>query len=806
MANHYVHSTQHHFKAWFKADSKEALQQEYWLLAQELRLCEEKESMEHVIACLHLWFQDNPGWLLIYDNVKNKRDIYDLLPKKGGHLLITSRSGNSWLQGEQIEITEMSLKEAQGLVEKICGQYGREVDALLEKFGYLPLAIVHAASYMSTRRMNASEYLELYEKQRLDLLEKEELPSEDKHQPLLMTWRLIKEVLMEEKPNVLQLIEYGALFHNHSIPVYVLELVLRVERKISDVEAKELWGDIKKNLLQYSLITITHDNQFVSIHPLLQEFIIAAMKKTENYPSRLIYLANILILISQEQNASMADIYRRQKLLPHLVAVATVIDNVLVVKPEQGALLMPLKTSLLGTAGLINGLVGNAHAAKEQLERVLAIKKQYYGPLHVEVARSMMNLFIAYYGLGELWKAKALLEPALAIQERHYGPWHEYVGKTLINLSTACGDLGEVHQKKALLEKALVIHERYYGPEHVEVARVQVNLATAYGTLGDLHQAKMLLEKALIVEEQHYGAEHVEVARILHNLANVHGDLGDMQQKKMLLEKALAIKKCHYGSEHVEVAKTLHNLAVAYGALDDVRQKKALLEKALTIQEAHYGKEHVEVARTLCSLADACEILGDVPRAKALLEKALPIQEKHYAQAYPETAMTSYNLGRIYWQENNLDKAKMLIEQAIVIIANYAGYNSKQYADTQQWEKSLAAICRGMILLHERVLQPSLIPTPSAAQALLLLSRSGPPATLPQKKMLKEVKDLLDKEYPEADAQEDEEIQEHREAVLATLKRLQGHKLNSQEEAELKRLFDDLQGEVSSVMKKMTIE
>jgi len=85
----------------------------------------------------------------------------------------------------------------------------------------------------------------------------------------------------------------------------------------------------------------------------------------------------------------------------------------------------------------------------------------------------------------------------------------------------------------------------------------------------------------------------------------------------------------------------------------------------------------------------------------------------------------------------------------------------------------------------------------TATQSLFTPSRSTAPATLPQKKLLKEVRELLDKDYPEADAKEDEEIRVHREEVLATLNRLQGHKLNQQEEAKLIELLNRLRGEIA---------
>jgi len=73
----------------------------------------------------------------------------------------------------------------------------------------------------------------------------------------------------------------------------------------------------------------------------------------------------------------------------------------------------------------------------------------------------------------------------------------------------------------------------------------------------------------------------------------------------------------------------------------------------------------------------------------------------------------------------------------------------------------------------------------------LLLSRI-PPATLAQKKRLKEARDLLDKHYCVADAKEDEDIKQHREDFLARLDALQGHLLDAAEEVALDEVLVQL--------------
>ena len=113
LANYYIHHASHNysFKAWFKADSKEILEQQYWQLAQTLELIKEKDTSDQAITRLKTWFIENPDWLLVYDNVESYGAIYPLLPERNGHILMTSRNANDWLTEQQLEVSSMLLEE-----------------------------------------------------------------------------------------------------------------------------------------------------------------------------------------------------------------------------------------------------------------------------------------------------------------------------------------------------------------------------------------------------------------------------------------------------------------------------------------------------------------------------------------------------------------------------------------------------------------------------------------------------------------------------------------------------------------------
>jgi len=86
----------------------------------------------------------------------------------------------------------------------------------------------------------------------------------------------------------------------------------------------------------------------------------------------------------------------------------------------------------------------------------------------------------------------------------------------------------------------------------------------------------------------------------------------------------------------------------------------------------------------------------------------------------------------------------------------------------------------------------------SATKLPIITSFSTMTATGPQRRLLKQAEELLGKHYSETDANEFEDIRQQREQLLSVLTRLQGHRLNMEEEAELNQFIRQLRGEVRS--------
>ena len=681
-----------HYKGlfWFRASTYESLLQDYYQLGLALSLFDTKTKQEEALPIVTRWLERaaNAGWLAVYDDAYadyNAGDrvfsLQSLLPKQGGHILITSRNQAVVDEDDRIGIPLMTdEKDIIALMTPCLGpaipKPKAALLALAKTMGYLPLAMRQACGYINqtTGLNDIYQYLLCYEEEAKRYLEKNTLPVGDEHKPVYVTFQMSLKAIAQRCPEAMGLLWGWGLVHP------TLPLPWTLGTRILSINSQEKPQEILTVLENYSLVTSSKTSHHTLSHLMIHQLLHVTLKKELPQELReLLQLQWALALLeeSEEQNPSMQECQRRINLTQHLETFIREYDT---------SHATPEGVTSLAYAGLLTTLAdihydaGQSEEQRVLLEKALIIEKAYYGENHFEVTKTLTNLANAYGDLGNPQQKKSLLEKALTIRKAHYGENHFEVAMTLNNLANAYGTLGNPQQQKSLLEKALTIFKAHYGENHFEVAMTLNNLANAYGTLGNPQQQKSLLEKALTIRKAHYGENHVRVAITLNNLANAYGTLGNPQQKKSLLEKALTIKKAHYGENHVQVAITLINLANAYGDLGNPQQQKSLLEKALTIRKAHYGENHAQVAITLINLANAYGDLGNPQQQKSLLEKALTIFKAHYGENHFEVAIILNNLALAYGALGNSQQQKSLLEKALTIKKAHYSENHVQVA------------------------------------------------------------------------------------------------------------------------------
>ena len=240
--------------------------QQYMELARELGIISSEAKVDEAILRLKQWFEQNPGWLLVFDDADEFSELKPFLPKRGGTILITSRR-TDW--DNTVPIDVMELDEAVLLLEKIIGRKDAQICELAEVLGRFPLALAQAGAYIKGARISLHEYLSIYKQQSVQLLEyRSKMPSGDEHLPVAVTWEISLRAIAEENSKSIELLNFCYYLNNIDIPRSLLMQALLDTTK--SLNLMEFQGTLEP-LLRYSMLTAIPDKDTVAVHPLVQE-------------------------------------------------------------------------------------------------------------------------------------------------------------------------------------------------------------------------------------------------------------------------------------------------------------------------------------------------------------------------------------------------------------------------------------------------------------------------------------------------------------------------------------------------------
>ncbi len=706
LALQYIRHTKQPYtlKAWFYAGDLTQLQQKYLEFSKYLGYKGEKNKIIEAIEFVNQWFQDHPGWLLVFDNAERYEDIGIFLPKQGGSILITTPNIEWPTKIDILPVNLMEETEAIELVKKLTLREDAEIKNLVATLGYLPLALAQASAYIREKHKTVAQYLKLYEQHEQALLADKSLPTGATHVPVAVTWNtslstIEAELKKENKPLLARiLLTVCAYVAPANIPINVL--LSWLENTYPNIKEHALILDeLLGKLKRYSLITLDPIKQSVSLHPLVQSVLryqhAAQKKSTKEFPKLTpVWYMEVIDAIDAEfwrKTHPIEDTLRQKSLFPHIQMLERHYQTIF--KSSEKRSELSFRKLLYDIGYVLLYMLDNAKEAKPYFERALEIEEKKHVKNNVEIGNILTSLGKIYRSLGDENRAKSSLERALSIKERYYGENHAEITNTLTYLGLVYKDLGYIKQAKELLERALVISENYYGKDHIAISRILTYLGIVYSDLGDTGQSRKVLEQALSIEERHYGKNNFGLGCILTYLGDTYRDLGNTQYSKKLLEHALSIKEQHYDKDHFEVAITLSSLGETHRHLGNANLSKELLERALSIEKQHYGEGHFEVAVTLTRLGNACRDLGEITNAKKSLEHALEIKEILYGKYHPEVANTLTHLGIACNDVSDFKKAKELLERALIIREQQFG---KTHFQTAQTLTCLASIYRDL--------------------------------------------------------------------------------------------------------------
>ncbi len=317
---------------------------------------------------------------------------------------------------------------------------------------------------------------------------------------------------------------------------------------------------------------------------------------------------------------------------------------------------------------------GKTDAALPLATQALETREKVLGPVHADVAASLLALGTLYSGKGDPVRAESFLQRAAEVTAKTSGVESLDYADVLHALARLRFTRGDSTQAERLNRQALAVREKAAGPESLAAAASLLNLAALYRAASDLPEAEKSLQRVLAIRERLLGAEHVEVSHALNNLGLLYYGAGDYDGAEPMLRRALAIREKVLGPNHTQVGAALNNLGLMEWKRGNYDKAEGYYRRALGIFEKADGPESYGVANSLHNLGVVYkEGRGDYAKAEEHYQRALAILEKVNGENHENTANCFASLGIVRQVAGDYDGAERYYMRALAFFEKAFG-------------------------------------------------------------------------------------------------------------------------------------
>ena len=506
-----------------------------------------------VIGAVLRWLRENPGWLLILDNVDTKEArlaVTKLLPAlTSGRVLITSRR-RDWPAGVRRRAIDRVLLQpaAEFLLERTCEDRKREADdaeqafRLAEMLDGLPLALEQVGAYIVHTQISLREYLAEWERESADVLSWHDEGAMQYPSSLAVTWQRSFHQLSPTAQAILRLASFLA---PDPIPLEMFEsgeeIIQQAAALLSDeIGQKQSPGKVRDDLAELrSLSLISGQDKLFSMHRLMQEVVrnrVSAEKRTVWNELTLQLIREHGPLYADDSNTwPIWDLLRPHafKALAHAVELGT---------PESVSM-----SFVMNQLGMILYAKGLYSEAEPLMRKALETEEKLGVTDSADIAIRLTNLGMLLKVMGHPNDAEPLLRKAIEIffcREE----WHPDKTKPLNVLALVLMEERRLEEAEVLLLKALALDEEM--GDQSSIAVDQHNLALLFSSMERTSEAESLIRYSLEISRDIYGEGHPRTARKMQILAGILRDLGRPDEAEPLARQAVQILEGTLGPDH----------------------------------------------------------------------------------------------------------------------------------------------------------------------------------------------------------------------------------------------------------------
>lgn len=628
---------------WINASDALSIQNSYIELVEKLDsgFLDTNVNQNTILRYVKNWLENNDKWLIIYDNVKNPKELNELLPNPiNGHVIITSQNAKWPKFNPTIEVIKLTNKESINfLMKRAEKDYETDMEELVLLLDNFPLALEHAASYVHKTSRAFSYYLNKFKSRKSEMLSKAKRP-EDYNHTIATTWEIAFDEIKENCPDAIEFLYFISFLAPDDIPLEMLKLEEESDINIIEILSDDFRiDDVIENLLNYSLINCNNNcTNMINIHRLVQ--IVVRYKLSQNIEEE--WCENNINIFNEILRNNRNDLSNQshfKELLPHAIQV---IENAINIGIKSKELAF-----LCENVGLLLNEIADYAKAIKILKYGLNIGKKIFDYNSEDIAKYIINLGLVEKLSGNISEGIRYYNKAVNIYEKLNLSCSLEYAQLINNIGRVKMDQGKYEKAHELILKSFQIVENLNLQYDVENSGILSNLALSLEHIGNINDSIKYNRKVLQILKENNIKESQAMATCLNNLSTCLWKKGKSYSALILNFRAIKIEESIFSDKHPIVAIYYSNIANLLIYRGEFLQARKYIIKAFKINRDTYGMNHYSIAKELYNCFCLLYELKKYKPAKICLEKSISIYEKFYGRTYSELSEDYYRLAEV---------------------------------------------------------------------------------------------------------------------------------------------------------------
>ncbi|KAE8419574.1 P-loop containing nucleoside triphosphate hydrolase protein [Aspergillus pseudocaelatus] len=616
-------------------------------------------------------------WLLVLDGLDDRRvclglsgngshgsllwqaRLIDYLPQSdAGHIILTTqdkRVGYKFAGLKNVEeIPPLEFIDAQHLLTSLLRQstpacHAEDTSQLVLALQGLPLLIVRAASYITTREVTIRQYLCVFD----DYAAAKDLSVEHDLDPDLlqlsedavrMPSRILYDSVKQQSPRALELLCIIAMMDARSISIEIL--------RTNYDSSVELLNDIGY-LKELSIVTTTDANGgYISLHKFEHLWVLRWLEQAgelERWQEKALYtLLGFCSCRRERERWSCLD-----RIYLHVQ---------MVVRYEftKGSSLLK-KAHLLHLASEYNLERGQARTAETQLRESITIRKRL-DPQYSSYMTDLADLARILHFEGKLIEAEPIFREVVSLNSKIFGDEHDATLNSLILLTSVLIPAKKYHEAESILSKILQSRSKTKAKQFRDVA-ARHNLGWSAFLQNNPSKAQRILKDVLQEKERTSGTEVRSIAETMTLLGSVMAQKQLYADAEGLFNKSWKLYEQALGAIHPDTIRTMDLLTGALYNLGKLTELTYLLPELIERKKQIFGMLNRDTLDTVNTFEVILIQMTRYNEAENSIAHTLQLSEGLLGNDDPQTMRSKMNLAVARCGQGRKDEALALVRQ-----------------------------------------------------------------------------------------------------------------------------------------------